>query len=157
MWWRLRPTDFRHNSGADNRAAFKEIVDDGEPTGLIAYLDGAPSGWCSVAPREQMVRLRTSRTWKLVPGDEPVWSIACFFVTPSARGNAVAARLLRSAVHFATSKGASTVEAYPRDIGPARVGDDRIWYGTLDMFLSAGFHEIARSHPDFPIVRRAAH
>ena len=154
MWWRLRPSDNRRNSGADNRAAFKDLVDAGEPTGLLAYFDDQPVGWCSLAPREQFVRLRSSRTWRLVPGEEPVWSLGCFFVADGQRGKAISTRLLAAAVRYARKAGAPVLEAYPYDNANDRLRHEQAWHGTLDAFLQAGFSETARFHPNFPILRR---
>jgi hypothetical protein len=46
------------------------------------------------------------------------------------------------------------VEAYPRDVGGAQMHSNSLYFGTTAMFLAAGFVEVARRHPERPIVRR---
>ena len=52
MFYRVRGREFERLWGAGARTAFREVVDQGPPPGLLAYRDGAPVGWCAVAPRE---------------------------------------------------------------------------------------------------------
>ncbi len=44
MWWRLRHRDYEERKGETNRAAFKALVEEGPPPGVLAYSEGrAPS------------------------------------------------------------------------------------------------------------------
>ena len=52
MRWRMRSTDFGRSTKEGRVAALERLVLDGKPIGVLAYLDGEPVGWCSVAPRE---------------------------------------------------------------------------------------------------------
>ena len=52
MYWRMAPADFNQGSGQQHKEAFQALVAAGHMTGLLAYMDGQPAGWCSVAPRE---------------------------------------------------------------------------------------------------------
>ena len=52
MWWRLTRREFEQGQGEVNRQRMKAIVDSGRIPGILAYLQGKPVGWCSVAPRE---------------------------------------------------------------------------------------------------------
>lgn len=152
MFWRVPSAQITVANGEANRAALRALVDDGRPTGLLAYRDGRVAGWCSVAPREDYGRLQRSR--KLGPVDDvPVWSIPCFFVHRSHRRAGVAAALLDAAVEHARANGALAVEAYPLDPGEGRAPTSSAYVGVLPMFLAAGFAEIAR-RDGRPIVRR---
>lgn len=154
MWWRLRPKDYERNAGDTNEYAFKELVESKQPVGLLAYIDGQAVGWCSIAPREQLVRVRTSATWR--PVDElPVWAISCFFINKEYRGRQITKQLLLNAINYARKNGAIAVEAYPKDMKHAvKRGKDRsLYFGTTKMFEEAGFEEIIRRHPSFPIMR----
>ena len=82
MWWRLTQREFDAQKGEGNRRAMKAIVDSGRVPGVLAYHEGQPVGWCSVAPREEFPRLGRSRILKPVD-DEPVWSVVCFFIVIS--------------------------------------------------------------------------
>ena len=60
MWWRLTGKEFDAQKGEGNRTAMKAIVDSGRVPGILAYHEGHPVGWCSVAPREEFPRLERS-------------------------------------------------------------------------------------------------
>ena len=51
MVWRELPSGRRGEPGA-KRAALEDRVARGVPVGILAYADGEPVAWCSVAPRE---------------------------------------------------------------------------------------------------------
>ena len=154
MWWRSRPKDYDRNAGEGNEYAFKELVDSKQPVGLLAYENGQVVGWCSIAPREQLVRVRTSKTWRPVD-DLPVWSISCFFITKEYRGRQITKQLLHNAINYARKNGAIAIEAYPKDISHAtkRDKDRSLYFGTTKMFKDEGFEEVIRRHPSFPIMR----
>jgi hypothetical protein len=77
MWWRLKRSQFEKRKGQENKKTFKKIVDSGEIPGLLAYANGQPIAWCSIAPREIYSVLERSRVLKRID-DESVWSIVCF-------------------------------------------------------------------------------
>jgi len=155
MWWRLTQTQFNRDAGAANRKALKEIVDEGRVPGLLAYLDGKPVGWCSVAPREEYGRVVRSRTLRSVD-DQPVWSIVCFYIDRAHRKRGVAKALIESAVNYASKRGAKIVEGYPLDPDAASVTSSSAYVGTLPMFREAGFDEVARRSKGRPIMRRGS-
>lgn len=68
MYFRVTSAEFSEgcrNSGAANRAALDDLVREGPPPGLLAYdQDGAPVGWCALAPRTEFGRVLRSRTTK---------------------------------------------------------------------------------------------
>jgi GNAT superfamily N-acetyltransferase len=154
MWWRSRPKDYKANVGEKNEYALKALVDSHQPVGLLAYLNGKAVGWCSVAPREQLVRVRTSATWRPVD-DLPVWAISCFFIDENYRGRQIAKQLLLHAIEYARKNSAIAVEAYPKDLTltTKRDKDRSLYFGTTKMFEEAGFEEVIRRHPIFPIMR----
>lgn len=99
--------------------------------GLLAYRDGAPVGWVSVAPREQFPSLLRSTQFRPHDDDAGVFVITCFAVDRRARGEGIGAAMLTAAVDHATSRGATAVEAYP--------ADPPDYKGRLDWFLDYGF------------------
>jgi GNAT superfamily N-acetyltransferase len=107
----------------------------GKEPGLLAYEDGVPVGWVSVAPREDYGHLSRSRHYGATEPEEGVWCIVCFIVHPSARHRGVAKELLQAAVGHAVAKGASAVEGYPHN----RRAD---YMGSAEMFASAGFEPV---------------
>lgn len=97
MWWRLKRSDFAKRAGRKNKTAMKRIIDSGHVPGLLAYAEGDPVGWCSVATRETYPVLERSWTLKRID-DESVWSVVCFFVGKPFRSKGLMSSLLEAAV-----------------------------------------------------------
>jgi GNAT superfamily N-acetyltransferase len=111
-------------------------------SGLVAYLDGEPVGWCAVAPRADHPRLlRDYRVpWlgrNQDKADTTVWAVTCFVTRVGYRRRGVSRALARAAVGFARERGACAVEGYPDFVDGGSVG-------TLAMFADAGFAEVSR-------------
>ncbi len=142
MFWRLEGRRFDEfwgrgkDGGSGNKAEMRSLVEQGREPGLLAYVDGVPAGWCSIAPREEFARLERSRTLPRVD-EAPVWSIVCFYIHGHYKGRGVAQALLRGAVDHAASKGATIVEGYP-----VRPGDADPYTGFESMFRAAGFQPV---------------
>jgi GNAT superfamily N-acetyltransferase len=154
MWWRVRGRDFDRLWGDGARAAFREVVAEGPPPGLLAYRGGAPVGWCAVAPRDAYPRVLHSRVLGVTDDDPACWATVCFYVVRGERRGGVAAALLEAAVAFAAEHGAASVEGYPKDTEGARKGANEMFVGSMSMFVEAGFEEAARNSPSRPIMRR---
>jgi GNAT superfamily N-acetyltransferase len=132
----------------------------GEPdapttTGLVAYVDGQPAGWCAVEPRTAYGSLvRNTR----VPWDgrdedktdDSVWAVTCFVTRVGFRRRGISRALARAAVEFARERGARAVEGYPMTLEPGQgflVGE--LFVGTRSAFAAAGFREVSQ-----PTTRR---
>jgi GNAT superfamily N-acetyltransferase len=119
-------------------------------SGLVAYLDGQPVGWCAVEPRPAYVSLlRVYRVpWQGRAEDRTdasVWAVTCVLVRPGFRGRGIAHTLVRATVEFARQRGARALEGYPMLTRPdQRVIWDEIHVGTRSMFADAGFREVGR-------------
>lgn len=153
MWWRHTRAEHEAMKGEQNRQAMQTIVQSGEAPGILAYVDGEPGGWCSIAPREAFPSLDRSRTLKRVD-DTPVWSITCLFVAKQHRRKGLMLRLIDAAVSHARERGATVVEAYPvvpksDDMPPVFA-----WTGIASAFERCGFSEVARRSPTRPIMRK---
>jgi GNAT superfamily N-acetyltransferase len=154
MWWRLKRSDFDRQKGEVNREALHGLVSDGQVPGILAYVDGAPVGWCAVAPRDTLPALDRSRILKRID-DQPVWSVNCFFVARPYRRRGMTVGLLRAAVAYAAEEGAQIVEGYPVVPRNPSMPDVFAWTGMLSAFQQAGFVEVARRSETRPIVRYA--
>jgi GNAT superfamily N-acetyltransferase len=154
MFWRVRGREFDRLWGAGARTAFREVVEEGPPPGLLAYRDGAPVGWCAVAPRETYPRVLHSRVLGSLDDAPACWAVVCFYVVRGERRGGVAAALLEAAVAFAADHGAAVVEGYPKDTEGARKAANELFVGSMAMFTEAGFEEAARNSPGRPIMRR---
>jgi GNAT superfamily N-acetyltransferase len=137
MTWRLTSTQFKQLDSAERRKGLESLVKTGTPTGILAYQDHEPIGWCSIAPRETYLRLEKSKVLKRLD-DAPTWSVACFFVKRTKRGQGVSLLLLKAAVAYARSQGAHIIEGYP-------VEPDQSYrfMGAPSIFERADFHEAA--------------
>jgi len=152
MWWRLSRSAFDKRTGREKRQALKTIIDTGEVPGILAYADGQPIAWCSVAPREAFPSLERSRTLKRVD-DRPVWSIVCFFVAKPFRRQGLMVRLLTAAVTYARERGAEIVEGYPVEAQRHKLPDVSSFPGIMSAFVEAGFVEVERRSEHRPIMR----
>lgn len=159
QWFFLRDREFTDMPREERAARFREQTACGHPgaratSGVVAYLEGEPVGWCAVQPRADYVRLARMRVpWAgrdEDPADDGVWSIVCFAIRRGYRRRGVATALARAAVEHARERGARAVEAYPKELAP---GKQEIWgelyVGTPGMFESAGMQVVSR-----PTLRR---
>jgi GNAT superfamily N-acetyltransferase len=156
--YKLRPGEsFRSFPVEDRVRRLHEQTGCGRPgsegtSGLVAYLDREPVGWCAVEPRpEYEGLLRVFR----VPWDgrdedktdDAVWAVTCLFVRAGFRRRGVSRALARAAVAFARERGARAIEAYP--IIATNVIAEELHVGTPGVFADAGLVEVSR-----PTVRR---
>ena len=146
MYWRIRSKDWSFANVAATRDGFHRLVDEArDPApGLLAYRGGRAVGWVSVAPRDDYERLTNSRVRPKMD-DRPVWSVVCFVVSKTERGQGLTSQLLDAATTYAVDHGAPGLEAYPVDAGEGRVPAALGYTGLLTTFEAAGFrvvHEI---------------
>jgi GNAT superfamily N-acetyltransferase len=152
MYWRLRNKDFESRKGRGNKNAMKKLVNNKEQIGIIMYLDNEPIGWCSIAPRENFIRLGNSRILKPID-DKPVWSIACFFIDKKFRRQGYSVEMLHGVIKIIKQKGAEILEGYPNDPKIDNMPAAFAWTGISTAFVNAGFKEMARRSETRPIMR----
>jgi GNAT superfamily N-acetyltransferase len=156
--YKLAPRESFASCPAEERAhRLREQTDCGHPgsdttSGLVAYLDSEPVGWCAVEARSAYAGLlRNNR----VPWDgraedktdDTVWAVTCLFTRTGFRKRGVSRALARAAVDFARSRGARAIEAYP--MTTKKVILEELHVGTEAVFADAGFAEVRR-----PTLRR---
>jgi GNAT superfamily N-acetyltransferase len=156
--YKLRPREaFRSFPVEERVRRLHEQTDCGHPesettSGLVAYLDREPVGWCAVEPRpEYEGLLRVFR----VPWDgrdedktdDGVWAVTCLFVRAGFRKRGVSRALAAAAVAFARERGARAIEGYP--IVAKNVIAEELHVGTPSVFADAGLVEVSR-----PTLRR---
>ena len=137
MRWRLRSTEFQRSTKDQRVAALDALVCEQIPIGVLAYADGEPVGWCSVAPRECYEALERYRALPRIDA-AAVWSVVCFFVDRRIRRQGVTLGLLKAAVQYAQSQGARIIEGYPVEPGPRLY----TYMGSPMTFHRAGFRDV---------------
>jgi len=117
--------------------------------GLLAYVDGEPAAWCSVAPRETFVALGGVEE----PGEDEstVWSLTCFYVRNAFRHRGLMDRLIEEAARHAREHGGSVIEAYP--VPPD--GPSYRFCGFIPVFEAHGFSEVGRAGTRRHVMRRS--
>lgn len=141
--WRLRSKDMASAKVPELRERLHDLAQSDEPPGLVAFDGDRAVGWVSLGPRTDFQRIVFS---KVIPkiDDRPVWSIVCFAVSATARGQGAARALLGAAVEYARGRGAVALEAYPIVLpGGDAVDAEAAFTGTLPMFERAGFQVVA--------------
>ena len=120
--------------GADRKPLMHGRVRKGTTVGLLGYLDGAPVGWVSVAPRDTYIDLGGPPA----EDGEVVWSLACLYVQRAHRRSGLGRQLVEGAIAYARRRGATVLEAYPVD--PA--SPSYRFMGFVPAFEKLGFTEI---------------
>jgi GNAT superfamily N-acetyltransferase len=143
---------------------FREQTSCGRPesattSGLVAYLEGEPVGWCAVDRRSVHSRLlRNNRVpWEgrtEDKADDSVWAVTCFVTRAGQRRRGVAYALAQASVDFARERGARALEGYPMLTTP---GQDITWgevhVGNRSIFEAAGFAEVNHPTPRRVVMR----
>ena len=126
-------------------------AESGTTSGLVAYLDGEPVGWCAVEPRTAYPRLllKTRVPWASRAEDktdDSVWAVTCFVTRVGFRRRGISRALARAAVDFAREQGARGLEGYPMITQPGQeVMAVELHVGSRSIFAAAGFTEV--THP----------
>jgi GNAT superfamily N-acetyltransferase len=130
----------------------REQTNAGDPesettSGLVAYLDGEPAGWCAVEPRTAFIGLvRNNRVpWEGRAEDKAdagVWAVTCLFTRVGFRRRGVSRALALAAVDFARRHGARALEGYP--IVSTNAMLEELLVGTPSVFADAGLTEVSR-------------
>jgi GNAT superfamily N-acetyltransferase len=123
-------------------------------SGLVAYTDGEPVGWCAVEPRtayQGLIRHASVAAWTGRHEDRTdagVWAVTCVLVRSGHRRRGIGRALVRAAVVHAREAGARVLEGYPMATGSAL--SEELHPGVPSAFLDAGFLEVHQ-----PSARRA--
>ena len=159
--YKLAPREaFKSFPPAERARRLREQTNCGQPrakatTGLVAYLDKEPVGWCAVEPRPAYEGLlRVYRTpWEgrnEDRSDAGVWAVTCVFVRAGFRKRGIAYALAEAAVEHARARGARALEAYPMRTEAGEIAWEEIHVGAQSIFAAAGMEEVNR-----PGIRRA--
>ncbi len=157
--YKMQPGESWASVGVEELALrFRSATDCGHPesgttSGLVAYLDGEPVGWCAVEPRTAYPRLlsKTRVPWDgrdEDKSDESVWAVTCFVTRAGFRRRGIGRALTLATVDYARQRGARALEAYPMITAQGAL-EVELHVGVRSIFTDAGFTEVSR-----PTVRR---
>lgn len=152
MYFRLPTKTFQENKPDGNKKMMKQLVNNGMPQGLIAFMNKKPAGWIALAPREDYTKIENSRVFKRID-DKPVWSISCFFIKKEYRHKGLSRQLIKGAVDFAKRKKIKILEAYPAIPYSQKVPHPFLWVGVLSSFLKNDFTIVKQSSKSRAMVR----
>jgi GNAT superfamily N-acetyltransferase len=119
-------------------------------SGLVAYLEGEPAGWCAVEPRPAYSGLLRNQRIPWMgrsedKADDGIWALTCVFARAGFRRRGIGYALARAAVDFARGRGARALEAYSMTAEAAEgITWDEIHVGTQSMFAAAGLAVVSR-------------
>lgn len=163
QWPKLRDKEFTYTPAEEFPPRLREQTqcentDAKTTSGLIAYIDTEPVGWCAVEPRTAYARLLHTR----VPwtgrtedkSDAEVWTVMCFVVRKGYRKRGVSRALARAAVPFARERGARALEGYPLLTEPGKeITWGELFVGSRSIFADAGFTEVSHPTPRRVVMR----
>jgi GNAT superfamily N-acetyltransferase len=163
QWFKFRDQQWQGVPREERAARLRSQTGCGHPSavstsGLVAYLDGEPVGWCAVEPRTAYPRLLRMRVpWSgrdEDKGDDGVWAVTCFVVRTGFRRRGISRALAAATPEFARSRGARALEGYPMVVEPgADITWGELYVGAVSIFEAAGFHEVAAPTPRRRVYR----
>jgi GNAT superfamily N-acetyltransferase len=138
------PSEEPERAWRETRAAMVERLGAGTTIGYLAYVGDRAAGWVNASSRSEY------RLYGPIEpgGPEPssVVGVSCFLVAPPFRRHGIAAALLDHVIGDARSRGASWVEAYPRN---APEGNDASHFrGPRSMYDARGFVPVQQRERD---------
>lgn len=163
--YKLRPRESFGSFPAEERGfRLRQQTDCGNPgssrtSGLVAYLDGEPVGWCAVEPRPAYTGLlRVYRVpWEgraEDKTDDSVWAVTCVFTRAGFRRQGISRALVRAAIDHARGHGARALEGYPMIRQPGQeIAWGEIHVGGRSVFADAGFTEVSHPTPRRVVMR----
>jgi GNAT superfamily N-acetyltransferase len=129
MYWRDRSLEH----GTPEKRAMGRLVRGGREPGLLAYDEGSPVGWISVAPREEYAAIVRSPQYGPREDEDGVWSIVCIVVDRPEQRRGIAGALVEAACGHAFACGSAAIEAYPH------LSDGGDYMGSPPLYERAGF------------------
>jgi GNAT superfamily N-acetyltransferase len=163
--YKMAPGESWNSVGVEELAhRLRRQTDCGHPesettSGLVAYLDGEPVGWCAVEPRTAYPRLllKTRVAWtgrEEDKADASVWAVTCFVTRAGYRHRGVTYALARAAVDFARQRVARALEGYPMLTEPGKeIAWGELHVGSRNVFAAAGFEEVSHPTPRRVVMR----
>ena len=141
---------YRETGVADNRERAINLIKNGTMQGYLAYSSGEVVGWCNANDKRKYNTVRDS-FFDDTHQDRKVKSVVCFVISPKARGQGVATKLLEEVCAHAAEDGYECIEAYP--LCHKRYGAVT-FKGSVSMFEKLGFENSGQVMDDCFILRK---
>ena len=163
--FKLAPKESFRSFPVDERAfRLRTQTNCGQPnaattSGLVAYCNEVPVGWCAVEPRTVYAGLlRVFRTpWDgrhEDKSDDGIWAVTCVFASVGYRRRGISHALAKAAVAFARERGARALEAYPMLLQPGeQTTSGEMLVGSRSVYAAAGMTEVSRPSPRRAVMR----
>jgi GNAT superfamily N-acetyltransferase len=161
--YKIRDSHWSTVSDAERANRLREQTACGNPearstSGLVAYLDGEPVGWCAIEPRTAYPRLLRTRTpWTgrdEDKTDDSVWAVTCLVTRKGFRQRGITYALARATAGFARDRGARALEAYTMITQPGKeITWGELHVGSRDVFADAGFAAVSHPSPRRVVMR----
>jgi GNAT superfamily N-acetyltransferase len=164
QWFKARDFEWKSIPRDELTRRLREQTACGHPesestSGLVAFLDGEPVGWCAVEPRTAYLR-RLERTRIHWAGrtedrqDSSIWAVTCFVVRKGFRRQGISGALAAATVDFARDRGAKAIEGYPMIVEPGtNITWGELFVGSRSIFVEAGFAEVTHPSPRRVVMR----
>ena len=152
QWWKVKRSDWDQHKGEKNRQLMRSYVETGNVPGIIGYLGREPVAWCAVEPKNNYPVLQRSRILKNVD-DQPAWSVTCFFIKASARGQGISVAILEEAINYVREQGGGLLEGYPIVVRANKLPAPFAWTGLASAFEKAGFIAVDKPSRSKVIMR----
>lgn len=143
-------------TGAEAKNALKEELVSGRAFGLLAFVDNAPAGWCSVDPVSTQIGHDYCLQGKQSDSASP-WMIHCMYVDPKHRGAGVSKSLVQAATELAKAEGSDELLAFPipEDSKGKFPKDIAEFSGRLSTFKKFGFQTKERLDDFYQVVSKS--
>jgi len=145
------PPDNPESPWRERRSIVAERFRSGTTFGYLAYVGDRPAGWVNASLRSHY------GLYQNIDPDGPqptsVIGVSCFVIAPPFRQHGVASALLDRVIEDASARGASWIEAYPRN--HPEESDAANFRGPRSMYDARGFEPIIVRERD-TVMRRAA-
>lgn len=132
----------------ENRNASKNLILNDKMSGLLAYIEEKPVGWCNVGLKNNYPKLLLRPN--IEASKEKIASIVCFVISSEHRRKGIARQLLQKACILYKENKYDYIEAYPRK---GHLSDAQHYHGPISLYDSEGF-SIFKRFKDFYVIRR---
>lgn len=145
-WWVPTWGGWGERSGDENARLRADLLNKGIFDGYLIHARGELAGWIQAWERDAFEKLTTQFR---VERDPQAWMIGCVLILPAFRGDGVARSALRQIVADLKSRGARSIDAYPKR-GATEAGE--LWNGPESTYVDLGF-KIVHDDPKRPVLR----